>query len=105
MLLGKNYKLTDYIIWHNCNRPNAQDDIETLADRTNGKPYSVPDKTGPDAINDPLSGDINNTKHDSLNIACRILIISALCTYGRNGAASLPAVVSKCETIHRKLHN
>jgi len=38
--------------------PNAQTDIETLAERTHGKAYSVPDNTGPGDINDPLSGSL-----------------------------------------------
>ena len=48
-------------------RPNAQNDIETLAERTNGKAFSVPDGTGPDAINDPLSGEtISNKFHPKI---------------------------------------
>lgn len=35
---------------------NAQQDIETLADRTHGKSYYVADFTGPDQINDAISG-------------------------------------------------
>ena len=38
--------------------------IETLAERTHGKAYSVPDNTGPGDINDPLAGD------DPLMIFC-----------------------------------
>ena len=37
-------------------RSNAQDDIETLAERTHGKSYFVADNTGPDEINDAISG-------------------------------------------------
>ena len=37
-------------------RSNAQDDIETLAERTHGKSYFVADNTGPDQINDAISG-------------------------------------------------
>jgi len=38
--------------------PNAQDDIETLAERTHGKAYAVADGTGPDAINNPMAGSL-----------------------------------------------
>ena len=53
--------------------PNAQNDIETLAERTNGKAFSVPDGTGPDAINDPLSGENNFDKLDLRKFFCRII--------------------------------
>ena len=51
----------------NC-RPNAESDIETLAEMTNGKAYSVPDETGPDAINNPLAGETpyTDTEHNKV---------------------------------------